>query len=73
MGKGQEDARSAASAGSGAGVWRASVKNVRSRFLLAILLSWGAAAVFVVSLGRQVLRAETAALWGLCVLGAEWL
>lgn len=26
-----------------------------------------------VSLGRQVLRAETAALWGLCVLGAEWL
>jgi len=26
-----------------------------------------------VSLGRQVLRAETAAIWGLCVLGAEWL
>ena len=26
-----------------------------------------------VSLGKQVLRAETAAIWGLCVLGAEWL
>lgn len=26
-----------------------------------------------VSLGRLVLRTETAALWGLCVLGAEWL
>ena len=26
-----------------------------------------------VSLGRQVLRTETAAIWGLCVLGAEWL
>ncbi|MEI8243901.1 MAG: RsmE family RNA methyltransferase [bacterium] len=25
-----------------------------------------------VSLGPQVLRAETAAVWGLCVLGAEW-
>lgn len=26
-----------------------------------------------VHLGRQILRAETAAIWGLCVLGAEWL
>jgi len=26
-----------------------------------------------VSLGHQVLRTETAAIWGLCVLGAEWL
>ena len=26
-----------------------------------------------VSLGKQVLRAETAAIWGLCVLGAEWM
>ncbi|MDD5707604.1 MAG: RsmE family RNA methyltransferase [Kiritimatiellae bacterium] len=26
----------------------------------------------LVSLGRQVLRAETAAIYGLCVLGAEW-
>ena len=25
-----------------------------------------------VSLGRQILRTETAAIWGLCVLGAEW-
>ena len=26
-----------------------------------------------VSLGQQILRTETAAIWGLCVLGAEWL
>jgi 16S rRNA (uracil1498-N3)-methyltransferase len=32
-----------------------------------------AAGAIPVSLGGRVLRAETAALWGLCVLGAEWL
>ena len=37
---------------------------------LRLLRAHGAIAV---SLGRQVLRAETAAIWGLCVLGAEWL
>ncbi len=37
---------------------------------LRLLLDAGA---IPVSLGRLVLRAETAALWGLCVLGAEWL
>jgi 16S rRNA (uracil1498-N3)-methyltransferase len=37
---------------------------------LRLLLDHGA---IPVSLGGQVLRAETAALWGLCVLGAEWL
>ena len=37
---------------------------------LRLLRAHGAIAV---SLGRQVLRAETAALWGLCVLGSEWL
>jgi 16S rRNA (uracil1498-N3)-methyltransferase len=37
---------------------------------LRLLLDAGA---IPVSLGRQVLRAETACLWGLCVLGAEWL
>ncbi|MFZ4397593.1 MAG: RsmE family RNA methyltransferase [Kiritimatiellia bacterium] len=37
---------------------------------LQLLLANGA---IPVSLGRQVLRAETAAIWGLCVLGAEWL
>ena len=37
---------------------------------LQLLIAHGAIAV---SLGRQVLRTETAAIWGLCVLGAEWL
>ena len=37
---------------------------------LQLLLASGA---IPVSLGRQVLRTETAAIWGLCVLGAEWL
>lgn len=37
---------------------------------LQLLLASGA---LPVSLGSQVLRAETAAIWGLCVLGAEWL
>jgi 16S rRNA (uracil1498-N3)-methyltransferase len=32
-----------------------------------------AAGAIPVSLGRNVLRAETAAIYGLCVLGAEWL
>jgi 16S rRNA (uracil1498-N3)-methyltransferase len=37
---------------------------------LQILLHAGA---IPVNLGRQILRTETAAIWGLCVLGAEWL
>ena len=37
---------------------------------LKLLLASGA---IPVSLGKQVLRTETAAIWGLCVLGAEWL
>ena len=37
---------------------------------LRLLLDAGA---IPVNLGRQVLRAETAAVWGLCLLGAEWL
>ena len=37
---------------------------------LQLLVAHGA---IPVSLGKQVLRAETAAIWGLCVLGAEWL
>ena len=37
---------------------------------LQLLIASGA---IPVSLGRQVLRTETAAIWGLCVLGAEWL
>jgi 16S rRNA (uracil1498-N3)-methyltransferase len=36
---------------------------------LKLLLASGA---IPVSLGPLVLRAETAAIWGLCVLGAEW-
>ena len=36
---------------------------------LQLLIAQGA---IPVSLGRQVLRTETAAIWGLCVLGAEW-
>ena len=32
-----------------------------------------AAGAISVTLGRRVLRTETAAIWGLCVLGAEWL
>ncbi len=41
-----------------------------TRAELQLLLANGA---IPVSLGQQVLRAETAAIWGLCVLGAEWL
>lgn len=37
---------------------------------MTLLLDAGA---IPVSLGKNILRAETAALWGLCVLGAEWL
>jgi 16S rRNA (uracil1498-N3)-methyltransferase len=37
---------------------------------LRLLLEAGA---IPVSLGRLILRAETAALWGLCALGVEWL
>lgn len=29
--------------------------------------------VFFVNLGEQILRAETAAMYGLCILGSEWL